>query len=131
MKAELRKVVDPTFGRRLAEFRDKQRLSQNELARLTATTQQSVYNYESDRSLPKIDFLIKLVIQFPELSIKWLLLGDGDTYVNGKHYSDPSMSKGDKRKQDQWLSQENAMLKEQVRLLQDFNKVLKKQLEDK
>ena len=77
------------FAKRLSSWRESQGLSRRELAaRVNAElpegeglTGQSVGNYErSNRPPPRADWLAALARAFPDLSLPWLIAGEGEAH---------------------------------------------------
>ena len=64
-----------TIGRRIAELRKKQGMTQEQLAEAIGTTRQAVSKWESSKSTPDVEFAIQIGKLF-EVSINYLLLGE-------------------------------------------------------
>ena len=65
-----------TFGDRLALARERQGLSQNQLARRLGLRVQTVKNWEADRSEPRANKL-QMLAGFLNVSMVWLMTGEG------------------------------------------------------
>jgi len=65
-----------TFGDRLALARDRQGMSQSQLARRLGLRVQTVKNWEADRSEPRANKL-QMLAGFLNVSMIWLLTGEG------------------------------------------------------
>jgi len=65
-----------TFGDRLALARDRQGLSQAQLARRLGLRVQTVRNWEADRSEPRANKL-QMLAGFLNVSMVWLMTGEG------------------------------------------------------
>jgi len=65
-----------TFGDRLALARDRQGLTQAQLARRLGLRVQTIRNWESDRSEPRANKL-QMLAGFLNVSMVWLMTGEG------------------------------------------------------
>ncbi len=65
-----------TLGDRLALARDRQGLTQSQLARRLGLRVQTIRNWEADRSEPRANKL-QMVAGFLNVSMVWLLTGEG------------------------------------------------------
>jgi transcriptional regulator with XRE-family HTH domain len=64
---------------RLNQFLLEKNLSQSEFARITGYPQKNISGFLTGTvKMPKIDFTIALATYFPELNLRWLLLGEGE-----------------------------------------------------
>lgn len=66
-----------TFGDRLALARDRQGLTQEQLARHLGLREQTVQNWEADRAEPRANKL-QMVAGLLNVSIVWLMTGEGE-----------------------------------------------------
>jgi transcriptional regulator with XRE-family HTH domain len=66
-----------TFGDRLALARDRQGLTQQQLARRLGLRVQTIRNWESDRSEPRANKL-QMLAGFLNVSMIWLMTGEGE-----------------------------------------------------
>ena len=48
------------IGAKLKQARESKRISQEELALMLKTTQKTISNWESDKSIPSLDYLAKI-----------------------------------------------------------------------
>lgn len=62
------------IGKRIREFRLRQKMSQKKFADLIGTTQQNISNYENGIAEPSVDCLAKMAQKF-SVSLDELLLG--------------------------------------------------------
>ncbi len=65
---------------RIAKILKEKALSNKAFAELLGIQRSGVSHLLSGRNKPSIDFVIKLINQFPEISMKWLILGKGEMY---------------------------------------------------
>jgi transcriptional regulator with XRE-family HTH domain len=79
--------VIPEIGNRVAEFRKKQNLSQQDVADATGLSRPYVAQVESGRSNPSFKFLYQLRMNY-NLSVDWLLSGRGEMIVSEKGVAD-------------------------------------------
>ena len=63
-----------SVGKRIAEVRKKQGLTQEQLADILGTTRQAVSKWESDKTNPDLDYIIHICERF-SISTDYLLLG--------------------------------------------------------
>jgi len=76
-----------TFGDRLALARDRQGLSQGQLARHLGLRSQTIKNWEADRSEPRANKLQTLA-GILNVSMGWLLTGEGAGGPSGEAIAD-------------------------------------------
>lgn len=80
------------IGLRIKQLRDQKKLSQVELSRKLSVTQSSISRYESLAGDPDSAFLSGLSRVFPDISMTWLLTGEGDMFnqvIPSSQSSDP------------------------------------------
>jgi transcriptional regulator with XRE-family HTH domain len=69
---------------RLEAFLNSKELSQAEFARITSYHPKNISGFLTGTvKLPKIDLVVALATHFPELNLRWLLLGEGEM-INSK-----------------------------------------------
>lgn len=73
-----------TFGDRLALARDRQGMSQAQLARRLGLRVQTVRNWEADRSEPRANKL-QMLAGFLNVSMVWLMTGEGSGGPHADH----------------------------------------------
>lgn len=69
------------FAHTLKALRKKQKIAQNELAKILYVNRSLICNYEKGKRLPSVDMLIKLS-EFFEVSIDFLLGVKDKSYIN-------------------------------------------------
>ena len=78
------------IGKRILELRKKNGMTQEQLAEALGTTRQAVSKWESEKSSPDIDSVIRMGTLF-DVSMDYLLLGEDKSEES--HRSDPLPSK--------------------------------------
>lgn len=69
---------------RLETFLNSKDLSQAEFSRITGYHPKNISGFLTGTvKLPKIDLVVALATHFPELNLRWLLLGEGEM-INSK-----------------------------------------------
>jgi transcriptional regulator with XRE-family HTH domain len=69
---------------RLNQFLLEKNLSQSEFARQTGYHQKNISGFLTGTvKMPKVDLMVALATHFPELNLRWLLLGEGEM-INSK-----------------------------------------------
>ena len=68
------------FSQQIREIRNKNRLTQEEMAQKLHVTRQAVSNWENGKNLPDLGMLVEIARTF-HVSLDWLILG-GDDNVN-------------------------------------------------
>lgn len=66
-----------TVGQRIKHFREMNKLSVTDFARLVKVSERNVYNYEADNTSPHTSFWESLFTVFQDLNPKWMLTGQG------------------------------------------------------
>ena len=69
------KAKSANIGQRLIDFRKLHQLNQKEFADRIMTTQASISQIESGKSIPDGSTFIKLIDAFPMINLHWLFLG--------------------------------------------------------
>ncbi|MGB1041747.1 MAG: hypothetical protein ACPGVD_12805 [Flavobacteriales bacterium] len=68
---------------RFSTFLAAKKLSQSKFARLTGYEQKNVSSFLTKKvKFPRIDLVVVLAKYFPELNLRWLLLGEGEMWVD-------------------------------------------------
>lgn len=71
-----------TIGQRLRLFLDYLGIEQQELANTMKISKQVVSNAVNGKTkYPKSDFLIQLIEGYPGINLHWLLMGEGEMFV--------------------------------------------------
>ena len=68
------------FSQQIREIRNKNRMTQEEMAQKLHVTRQAVSNWENGKNLPDLGMLVEIARTF-HVSLDWLILG-GDDNVN-------------------------------------------------
>jgi transcriptional regulator with XRE-family HTH domain len=76
-----------TFGDRLALARERQGLSQNQLARALGLRVQTIKNWEADRSEPRAN-KVQMLAGFLNVSMVWLMTGEGPGAPTGNGHAE-------------------------------------------
>ncbi len=72
-----------TISERFEQFLGIKRISQKKFSEITGFPTYSLSKIITGRTnIPKIDFIIALMEHFPELNLRWLLLGEGEMFTN-------------------------------------------------
>jgi transcriptional regulator with XRE-family HTH domain len=72
-----------SISQRLRLFLDNLGIEQQEFANALGISKQVVSNAINGRTkYPKSDFLIQLIVGYPNLNLYWLLLGEGEMFTN-------------------------------------------------
>lgn len=70
-----------SIGERLRTFLEAERIRPNTLARQSANSSTQIYNILNGRKYGT-DKLLQIIEALPTLNIYWLLLGEGNMYIN-------------------------------------------------
>ena len=73
------------LGKRLAQIRNENGLSQQNLASVLGVGVNTVIRYEKGRQMPKADFLVKISKLGVGYDEKWILTGDGPVRAGAVH----------------------------------------------
>ncbi len=71
-------MVDEKFGKRIQELMDYYNLSASAFADSMSVGRSSISHILSGRNKPSLDFVMKIEEAFPEVTLHWLLYGQGD-----------------------------------------------------
>lgn len=66
---------------RILKFLTRQKLSSSKFADIIGVQRSSISHILSGRNKPSLDFLQKILSNFPGLNSDWLILGKGEMYV--------------------------------------------------
>ncbi len=69
---------------RLLEFMNREQVSASKLAEIIDVQASSISHILTERNKPGFEFLVKLFAAFPKLNPKWLMLGNGQMYLDGQ-----------------------------------------------
>ena len=106
------------FDRRLLYIFEKFQLNASSFADKIGVQRSSMSHILSGRNKPSLDFILKIYETFPEISLTWLTLGEGQFYKN----SNPESTLNsviieeviDIKKEDEKLFQEMDLVNEQI-----------------
>lgn len=101
------------IGTRLKQARESKRMSQEELALILKTTQKTISNWESDKSIPSLDYLAKIEAVLEVNILSWLAekgiifnqhneKGDNAAIIN-KNFSDELKEQYERRLEEKDL----------------------------
>ncbi len=101
------------IGAKLKQARESKRISQEELALLLKTTQKTISNWESDKSVPSLDYLAKIEAVLEVNILSWLAekgiifnqhneKGDNAAIIN-KNFSDELKEQYERRLEEKDL----------------------------
>ncbi|MEO1215583.1 MAG: helix-turn-helix transcriptional regulator [Bacteroidota bacterium] len=76
-----------SIGKRLKALVDSQNISVQKFAIMLGQSEASVYNYLSDKTVPKLDTASVILSSFPDVNPYWLLLGKGEMMVKEGEYA--------------------------------------------
>ena len=65
---------------RLQQFLDKKKLSPAKFAKIVGVDRSAVSHILSGRNNPRLDYIQKILQNFPDLNSDWLILGTGDMF---------------------------------------------------
>ena len=68
------------MNKRLQKFLEAENISQSQLADTLGVARASISHIISGRNKPGFDFLESMAVNFPALSIEWLITGKGRMY---------------------------------------------------
>ncbi|HAN19659.1 MAG: hypothetical protein A2X13_14535 [Bacteroidetes bacterium GWC2_33_15] len=113
-----------TFNQRVIRFRNYKKLSQKDFAEGLGVTRQTISNIENDKNTASWDFMYKVLNKFPEINVKWFVLGEGEMLeCENNIASEPAARYGKedlKEKLISTLERENELLRQEIeRLKQD------------
>ncbi len=103
------------MNERIARILSAENLSNKEFAELLGIQRSGVSHLLSGRNKPSLDFLAKLLMHFPDINPRWLILGYGDmrsrkTTQLGKPDNKPALP-GYKKRVEQPVSEETTKQK--------------------
>lgn len=75
--------MDPGIGKRIGEVLHHFRLSQQEMADRIGVAPSSISHIIHGTYLPKYPIIAGIAEHFPEVSLRWLLLGEGPMWEPG------------------------------------------------
>lgn len=82
-------VNNKLVANRLQEIMDFYQLNASALAEKLAIQRSSISHILSGRNKPSLDFILKVIMEFPEVDFYWLLLGKGSFPKSKETYSLP------------------------------------------
>ena len=71
--------METTLGQRLKRWLAEQEISAYRLAKDIEVSTQAVYGLTNDQTTPSVETLRRLIITYPALDIRWLIIGEDDT----------------------------------------------------
>ena len=71
------------MNRRLQQFLSAENLSQAQFADAIGVARASISHILAGRNKPGFDFIEKIALAYPDLSLEWLILGKGKMYKRG------------------------------------------------
>lgn len=75
-------MLEYTIGQRFTLFIKKKNISQKIFSKTTSIAEKTVSNIANDNTRnPKSDFFAATLRHYPELSIRWLILGEGEMWL--------------------------------------------------
>jgi putative transcriptional regulator len=69
-----------SINKRVSEIRKFYKLTQQEFAEICGITRQSVNNIEHDKHTPSSDLVAKILVKYPKLNSRWIVLGEGSMF---------------------------------------------------
>ncbi|MGB1040901.1 MAG: helix-turn-helix domain-containing protein [Flavobacteriales bacterium] len=98
-------IIKTTLRERFKLFLKEKRLTQIEFSRITGYHKKNISGFLTGTvQAPKMDFIILVAQYFPELNLRWLLLGDGEMF--SKQSAEPKILLE--------LTAENSRLKDKI-----------------
>jgi transcriptional regulator with XRE-family HTH domain len=98
-----------TIGKRLAVLLKEKGMTQKSFSKKINYREQSVSNLITGQTKnPRTDLIIRTVAAFPEVNLRWLLLGEGEMLKEGMSIADETQHELDN------LRMENSKLKDKI-----------------
>lgn len=105
-----------SIGKRLKTLIEDQKISVQRFAVMLGQSEASVYNYLSDKTVPKLDTASIILDAFPGINPYWLLLGKGDMMIK-----EGETANAGKMKED---SISNSLQKQYEDKIQDLERII-------
>lgn len=72
-------ALETTINQRVRRFFENKKISQKLFSEVTGYDEKSISNIVNDKTkYPKADFFQALAIHYPEINLRWLLIGEGE-----------------------------------------------------
>jgi transcriptional regulator with XRE-family HTH domain len=98
-----------TIGERFALVLKKKGVTQKSFAEKVGVTEQSISKLiKGQTQSPKADLIAQLTIMFPDVNLRWLLIGEGEMLKEGMSISDATQEELEQ------LRKENSQLKDKI-----------------
>ena len=106
-----------SISQRIESFLNYQKISQTDFENVTGFSQRTLSNIISETTKnPKMDFFVAMATYYPNINIRWLLIGEGEM-LNQENKEAPE----EKENEEARLNQKVAiMIKEQEKLYSSF-----------
>jgi len=75
--------LQTTIGQRFTLFLKKKKISQKVFSKATGLAEKNVSNIATDHTkYPRSDFFAAVLENYPDLNLRWLILGKGEMWLN-------------------------------------------------
>lgn len=72
-------ALETTINQRVKRFFESKKISQKLFSEVTGYDEKSISNIVNDKTqYPKADFFQAFAIHYPEINLRWLLIGEGE-----------------------------------------------------
>jgi transcriptional regulator with XRE-family HTH domain len=98
-----------SIGERFALVLKKKKVTQKSFAEKVGVTEQSITKLvKGQTQSPKADLIAQLTVMFPDLNLRWLLIGEGEMLKEGMSIADETQEALEQ------LQKENSQLKDKI-----------------
>jgi transcriptional regulator with XRE-family HTH domain len=98
-----------SIGERFALVLKEKKVTQKSFAEKVGVTEQSITKLvKGQTQSPKADLIAQLTVMFPDLNLRWLLIGEGEMLKEGMSIADETQEALEQ------LQKENSQLKDKI-----------------
>jgi transcriptional regulator with XRE-family HTH domain len=112
------------INKRLVVIQEQQQLSKSQFAQLLQTSLPMITHITQGRNKPGVELLQKVLMAFPEMNAKWLLLGEGEMMVS----DNTNLKKSELDEKILAIQNRIQQLQEALHTINNFHKILKDEL---
>lgn len=106
-----------TIGKRFALILKEKGVTQKSFSERIGYREQSISKLiKGQTQSPRADLIVQVAISFPDVNLRWLLIGEGEMYIG--HPNNENLQIENSRLKDELLSSQNKV----IELLEQLNK---------
>ncbi len=122
-RKKVKDLTGATLGERLRIFIKKKGLTIKEFAEACGISDKSIINYVTDQRQPNAEALKKMAEKFPDLDLRWLLLGSAGTGVSESESKEWRVEVGEEVEEEKREEKEGKEdLMEELRIIEEAMK---------